>query len=79
VLVGRLGVFQALARLLIRDRASRAVAMPAALQAAGLHRMPAGRLTVAVAITANAASFLLARRQYRLAANRATRPLVMRP
>ena len=83
VLAGRLGVFQALARLLIRDRAPRAVAaasvlaftalvsglvnldvavvvaMPVALQAAGQHRMPAGRLAVAVAITANAASFLL--------------------
>jgi arsenical pump membrane protein len=83
VLAGRLGVFQALARLLIRDRAPRAVAaasvlaftsvvsglvnldvavvvaMPVALQAAGRHRMPAGRLAVAVAITANAASFLL--------------------
>ena len=33
--------------------------MPVALQAAGRHRMPAGRLAVAVAITANAASFLL--------------------
>jgi Na+/H+ antiporter NhaD/arsenite permease-like protein len=83
VLAGRLGVFHALARLLIRDRAPRAVAaasvlaftavvsglvnldvavvvaMPVALQAAGQHRMPAGRLAVAVAITANAASFLL--------------------
>ncbi len=83
VLAGRLGVFRALARLLIRDRAPRAVAaasvlaftallsglvnldvavvmaMPAALAAAGQHRMPAGRLAVAVAITANAASFLL--------------------
>jgi Na+/H+ antiporter NhaD/arsenite permease-like protein len=35
------------------------VAMPVALQAAGRHRMPAGRLTAAVAITANTASFLL--------------------
>jgi Na+/H+ antiporter NhaD/arsenite permease-like protein len=35
------------------------VAMPVALQAASRHRMPAGRLAVAVAITANAASFLL--------------------
>jgi Na+/H+ antiporter NhaD/arsenite permease-like protein len=83
VLAGRFGVFGALARLLIRDRAPRAlaaasvlaftallaglvnldvavvVAMPVALQAAGQHRMPAGRLAVAVAITANAASFLL--------------------
>jgi Na+/H+ antiporter NhaD/arsenite permease-like protein len=83
VLAGRLGVFGALARLLIRDRAPRAVAaasmlaftallaglvnldvavvvaMPVALQAAGQHRLPAGRLAVAVAITANAASFLL--------------------
>jgi Na+/H+ antiporter NhaD/arsenite permease-like protein len=83
VLAGRLGVFSALARLLVRDRAPRAVAaasvlaftavlsglinldvavvvaMPVAVQAAGQHRMPAGRLAVAVAITANAASFLL--------------------
>ncbi len=83
VLAGRLGVFGALARLLIPDRAPRAVAaasvlgftallsglvnldvaavvaMPVALQASGQHRMPAGRLAVAVAITANAASFLL--------------------
>jgi Na+/H+ antiporter NhaD/arsenite permease-like protein len=35
------------------------VATPVALQAAGQHRIPAGRLTVAVALTANAASFLL--------------------
>jgi Na+/H+ antiporter NhaD/arsenite permease-like protein len=35
------------------------VAMPVALQAAGQHRMPAGRLAVAVAVTANATSFLL--------------------
>ena len=35
------------------------VAMPVALHAAGQHRMPAGRLAAAVAITANAASFLL--------------------
>jgi Na+/H+ antiporter NhaD/arsenite permease-like protein len=83
VLAGRLGVFRALARLLIPGRAPRAlaaasvlaftallaglvnldvavvVAMPVALQAAGQHRIPAGRLAVAVAITANAASFLL--------------------
>jgi Na+/H+ antiporter NhaD/arsenite permease-like protein len=83
VLADRLGVFHALARLLIADRAPRAmaaasvlaftallsglvnldvavvVAMPVAIQAAGQHRMPAGRLAVAVAITANAASFLL--------------------
>jgi Na+/H+ antiporter NhaD/arsenite permease-like protein len=82
-LAARLGVFGALARLLIRDRAPRAVAaasvlaftallsglvnldvavvvaMPVAMQAAGQHRMPAGRLAVAVAVTANAASFLL--------------------
>jgi arsenical pump membrane protein len=83
VLAGRLGVFRALARLLIRDRAPRlvaaasvlaftallsglvnldvavVVATPVALQAAARHRMPAGRLAAAVAITANAASFLL--------------------
>src|SRR6266436_4488358 len=35
------------------------VAMPAALEAARRHGLPAGRLAVAVAITANAASFLL--------------------
>jgi arsenical pump membrane protein len=35
------------------------VAMPAALEAARRHALPAGRLAVAVAITANAASFLL--------------------
>ncbi len=80
---GRLGLLRALARLLIRDQAPRAlaaasvlalaallaglvnldvavvVAMPVALEAARRHDMPAGRLAVAVAITANAASFLL--------------------
>lgn len=35
------------------------VAMPVALQAARRHRISAGRLAVAVAVTANAASFLL--------------------
>jgi arsenical pump membrane protein len=83
VLAGRLGVFGALARFLIRGRAPRAVtaasvlaftavlsglvnldvavvvAMPAALEAARRHGLPAGRLAVAVALTANAASFLL--------------------
>jgi len=83
VLAGRLGVFKALARLLIRDGAPRAlaaasvlaftallsglvnldvavvVATPVALQAASQHRMRADRLAVAVAITANATSFLL--------------------
>jgi Na+/H+ antiporter NhaD/arsenite permease-like protein len=83
VLVGRLGVFRALAGLLIRDRAPRAVATasvlaftallsglvnldvavvvaaPVALEAARRHGPPAGRVCVAVAITANAASFLL--------------------
>ncbi len=82
-LAGRLGVFGALARFLIRDHAPRAmaaasvlaftallsglinldvavvVAMPVALEAARRHGMSAGRLAVAVAITANAASFLL--------------------
>jgi Na+/H+ antiporter NhaD/arsenite permease-like protein len=80
VVAGRLGVFGALARFLIRDHAPRAVAaasvlaftallsglvnldvavvvaMPAALEAARRHGLPAGRLAVAVAITANAAS-----------------------
>src|SRR6266700_5623467 len=83
VLAGRLGVFGALARFLIRDQAPRAVtaasvlaftallsglvnldvavvvAMPVALEAARRHGLSAGRLAVAVAITANAASFLL--------------------
>jgi arsenical pump membrane protein len=83
VLAGRLGVFSALARFLIRDKAPRAlaaasvlaftavvsglvnldvavvVAMPVALEAARRHSMSAGRLAAAVAITANAASFLL--------------------
>ena len=83
VLASRLGLFRALARLLIPGRAPRAVAaacvlaftallsglvnldvavvvaMPVALQAARRHGLPAGRLAVAVAITANAASFLL--------------------
>jgi Na+/H+ antiporter NhaD/arsenite permease-like protein len=83
VLVGRAGVFRALAGLLIRDRAPRAVAaasvlaftallsglvnldvavvvaLPVALEAARRHGLPAGRVAVAVAITANAASFLL--------------------
>jgi Na+/H+ antiporter NhaD/arsenite permease-like protein len=35
------------------------VAMPVALETAARQRMPAGRLAVAVAVTANAASFLL--------------------
>ncbi len=83
VLADRAGLFRVLARLLIRDRATRmvvtasvlaftaalsglvnldvavVVAMPVALEAARRHGIPAGRLTVAVAITANAASFLL--------------------
>lgn len=85
VLADRLGMFRALARLLIRDQAPRAaaaasvlaftallaglvnldvavvVATPVALRAAaaGRPRLPAGRLAVAVAITANATSFLL--------------------
>lgn len=83
VLAGRLGLFRALAGLLIPDRAPRlaaaasvlaftallsglanldvavVVAMPAALQAARRHHISASRLAVAVAITANAASFLL--------------------
>jgi arsenical pump membrane protein len=82
-LAGRLGVFGALARFLIRGQAPRAVtaasvlgftavvsglvnldvavvvAMPVALDAARRHGISAGRLAVAVAITANAASFLL--------------------
>lgn len=82
-LAGRFGAFRALARVLIREEASRTVAaasvltftallsglinldvavvvaMPVALRAAGQHRLPAGPLAVAVAITANAASFLL--------------------
>lgn len=82
-LASRLGVFHALARLLIRDRMPRVlaaasllgftaalsglvnldvavvVAMPVAMQAAVNHRMPAERVAVAVAITANASSFLL--------------------
>src|SRR5712691_4528655 len=82
-LAGRLGVFRALAGLLIRDRPPRGlaaaavlaftallaglvnldvavvVAMPVALEAARRHGLPAGRLAVAVALTANAASFLL--------------------
>ena len=83
VLAGRLGLFRALAGLLIRDTAPRAaaaasvlaftallsglanldvavvVAMPVALETAGRQHMSAGRLAVAVAVTANAASFLL--------------------
>jgi Na+/H+ antiporter NhaD/arsenite permease-like protein len=83
VLAGRLGVFRALAGLLIRDRAPRAVTaasmlaftgllsglinldvavlvgMPVALEAARRHGLSAGRVSVTVAITANAASFLL--------------------
>jgi Na+/H+ antiporter NhaD/arsenite permease-like protein len=82
-LADRFGAFRALARVLIREEASRTVAaasvltftallsglinldvavvvaMPVALRAAGQHRLPAGPLAVAVAITANAASFLL--------------------
>ncbi|MBO0836911.1 MAG: hypothetical protein J2P28_15585 [Actinobacteria bacterium] len=82
-LAGRLGLFRALARWLVRDDASRAVAAasmlvltallaglvnldvavvvatPVCLVAAGRHGLPAGRTAVAVAITANAASFLL--------------------
>jgi Na+/H+ antiporter NhaD/arsenite permease-like protein len=83
VLADRLGVFRALARLLLRGQAPRAaaaasvlaftallsglvnldvavvVAMPVALHAASEHHLPPGRLAVAVAITANATSFLL--------------------
>jgi Na+/H+ antiporter NhaD/arsenite permease-like protein len=83
VLAGRLGLFRALAGVLIRDRAPRpvaassvlaftallaglvnldvaaVVAMPVAMAAAARHHLPVGRLAVALAITANAASFLL--------------------
>jgi Na+/H+ antiporter NhaD/arsenite permease-like protein len=83
VLAGRLGLFRALAGMLIRARAPRpvaassalvftallaglvnldvaaVVAMPVAMAAAARHHLPAGRLAVAVAATANAASFLL--------------------
>jgi Na+/H+ antiporter NhaD/arsenite permease-like protein len=83
VLAGRIGLFRALAILLIPDRAPRlvvagsvlaftallaglanldvavVVAMPVAMQAAARHRMPAGQLAAAVAVTANSASFLL--------------------
>ena len=83
VLAGRIGLFRALAKLLIADGAPRpvvagsvlvltallaalanldvavVVAMPVAMQAAARHRLPAGRLAAAVAVTANSASFLL--------------------
>jgi Na+/H+ antiporter NhaD/arsenite permease-like protein len=83
VLAGRIGLFRALAGLLIPGRAPQlvvagsvlaftallaglvnldvavVVAMPVAMQAAARHSLPAGRLAVAVAITANSASFLL--------------------
>jgi Na+/H+ antiporter NhaD/arsenite permease-like protein len=83
VLAGRLGLFRAVAGVMVPARAPRAqaaasvlaftaivsglanldvavvVAMPVALEAAGRHRISAGRLAVAVAMTANAASFLL--------------------
>jgi Na+/H+ antiporter NhaD/arsenite permease-like protein len=83
VLAGSIGLFRALARLLIPGRAARpvvagsvlaftallaglanldvavVVAMPVAIQAAARHDLPAGRLAVAVAVTANSASFLL--------------------
>jgi arsenical pump membrane protein len=79
----RLGLFRALARLLMPDGSSRVrvaasvlmftallaglvnldvavvVAMPVALQAGEHHGLPADRLTAAVAVTANATSFLL--------------------
>jgi hypothetical protein len=55
----RLGLaFTAVVKLVNLDVAVVA-AMPVALRAAGQHRMPAGRLAVAVEVTANAASFLL--------------------
>ena len=52
-------VFTALLSGLVNLDVAVVVATPVALQAAGQHRMPAGRLAVAVAITANATSFLL--------------------
>jgi Na+/H+ antiporter NhaD/arsenite permease-like protein len=51
--------FTALVSGLVNLDVAVVVAMPVALEAAGRHRMSAGRLAVAVAITANAASFLL--------------------
>ena len=51
--------FTALVSGLVNLDVAVVVAMPVALQAARRHRIYAGRLAVAVAITANAASFLL--------------------
>jgi Na+/H+ antiporter NhaD/arsenite permease-like protein len=83
VLAGRLGLFRAVADVMIPARAPRAqaaasvlaftalvsglanldvavvVAMPVALEAAAGHRISASRMAIAVAMTANAASFLL--------------------
>ena len=52
-------VFTALLSALVNLDVAVVVAMPVALQAAHRHGLPAGRLAVAVAMTANAASFLL--------------------
>jgi arsenical pump membrane protein len=52
-------VFTALLSALINLDVAVVVAMPVALQAAHRQRLPTGRLAVAVAMTANAASFLL--------------------
>jgi arsenical pump membrane protein len=51
--------FTALLSALVNLDVAVVVAMPVALQAAQRHRLPAGRLAVAVAMTTNAASFLL--------------------
>ena len=51
--------FTALLSALVNLDVAVVVAMPVALQAACRQRLPAGRLAVAVAMTANAASFLL--------------------
>jgi arsenical pump membrane protein len=52
-------IFTALLSALVNLDVAVVVAMPVALQAAHRHGLPAGRLAVAVAMTANAASFLL--------------------
>jgi Na+/H+ antiporter NhaD/arsenite permease-like protein len=59
VAAGSVLVFTALLAGLANLDVAVVVAMPVAMQAAARHAVPAGRLTAAVALTANCASFLL--------------------
>src|SRR5215472_12607999 len=59
VAAGAVLAFTALLSALVNLDVAVVVATPVAMRAAHGHRLPAGRLAVAVAVTANATSFLL--------------------